>query len=96
VNGIELSPAAFEKLAGEIELKAVEAVLPDISRERLKIYIGKYPTITGDFKRLIIREGLISPLTATNPSESKRDSRKYYEVCTNSCLMGYIQKLLTK
>ncbi len=96
VNGIELSPAAFEKLAGEIELKAVEAVLPDISRERLKIYIGKYPTITGDFKRLIIREGLISPLTATNPSESKRDSRKYYEVCTNSSLMGYIQKLLTK
>ncbi len=94
VNGIELSSAAFKKLAGEIELKAVEAVFPDVSEERLKIYVGKYPTVTGAFHRLVIREALIPSLGSQKTGSLKYSSKKYYEVCTNSRLMGHIRKFL--
>ncbi len=92
VNGIELSPSGFEKLAEEIDLKIIECSIPELQEEKIKIHIGTFPTITGKYQRLIIREDQIrkisDDLKVTGLTENK-----YYEVCTSSKLYEYVKNM---
>jgi hypothetical protein len=95
VNGIELSPTAFMKLTEEIELRAIEAVIPEVINERIKIYIGKYQTVSGKFKKLLIREAPIREIVSEKEGMGiRKTSKKYYEVVTNPHLYHYFEKLI--
>jgi class 3 adenylate cyclase len=83
VNGIELSAAAFKKLTHEIDLKMLQVNLSDRRSSKSNLYLGKFPTQSGRYQRIIIREAQI-PVVEPNTLKTKKiSSRKYYEVCTH-------------
>jgi len=92
LDGIELSAAGFEKLSQEIELKAMRCFIPDLQKEKIMIYTGKFPTLTGKFNRLIIREDQIQKVVPENLRVISPTSRKYYEVCTHPTLYKYVKE----
>jgi hypothetical protein len=95
VNGIELSSAAFMKLAEEIELRAIEAFFPEIINEKIKIYFGKFQTVSGKFKKLLIREAQILEFVSENEGGGiRKTSKKYFEVVTNPHLYHGVEKLM--
>ncbi|MFO8082882.1 MAG: hypothetical protein R6U27_01030 [Desulfobacterales bacterium] len=95
VNGIELSPAAFRKLAEEIELRLIKTVLPEISKENLTLYSGKFQTLSGKFKKLVIREADIMEFVSESETESfKKTAKKYFEVVTNPHVYQSVDKLI--
>jgi class 3 adenylate cyclase len=83
VNGIELSAAGFEKLSKEIDLKVLPSVYTDGHDLKSTFYIGKFPTKSGHFQRLIIRESQIPVVEPESLKIKQISSRKYYEVCTH-------------
>ena len=92
LDGIELSAAGFEKLSQEIELKAMTCSIPDLQKKEIMIYTGKFPTVTGKFKRLVIREDQILKVVPEDLGVIRPTSRKYYEVCTHPKLYQYVQE----
>jgi hypothetical protein len=92
VNGIELNKAGFIKLTREIDLKAMNCLIPEIRQEPMMIYTGKFPLVTGVFQRLIVREEWVQELNPVNLQSVGKVNRKYYEVCTHSALKEYIEK----
>jgi len=88
VNGIELNDIAFEKLSGEIDLKAVEIL---IHKKKRKFYTGKFPTVTGLYQRLVIREDRIPKIDPETFEITELTDKTYYEVCTNPKLYEYIR-----
>jgi hypothetical protein len=83
VNGIELNADGFEKLSKEIHLKSMESHLPDLQEEKIKIHTGKFPTVTGEYQRLVIREGRIPEVVPDEFRVIRQTDQKYYEVCTH-------------
>ena len=92
VNGIELNKAGFIKLTREIDLKAMNCLIPEIRQEPMMIYTGKFPLVTGVFQRLIVREEWVQELNPVNLQSVGKVNRKYYEVCTHNALKEYIEK----
>lgn len=86
VNGIELSATAFEKLSKEIDLKVLPSDLRDLHGNKIILYVGKFPTKSGRYQRLIVRESQIPVVDPQTLKMVKLSSRKYYEVCTHSKL----------
>jgi len=60
VNGIELNPAGFAKLSREVNLKSF--LCPVGNNEKVKLYVGKVPTVTGKIQSLIVREAAVLEL----------------------------------
>lgn len=84
VNGIELNAEGFEKLSKEIDLQEIEYDIPNAQEEKTKIYIGKFPTATGRYQQLMIREAHILEVFPDDMSVKKLTPRKYYEVFANT------------
>ena len=82
VNGIELDTAGFKMLSKEIYLKPFNLSFPDIQEENIRIYAGKFPTTSGQYENLIIREAPIPEVTRENLNIKSFTDRTYYEVCT--------------
>lgn len=82
VNGIELSVDAFEKLSNEIDLKMIKGEFTDSHNQKSNLYSGKFPTKSGRYQRIVIREAQIPVLDPVTLKTRKVTSRKYYEVCT--------------
>jgi len=93
VNGIELNEEGFKKLSREIDLKSFECHIPELQPEKIKVHTGKFPTVTGKYHRLVIREDLISEISPNDFSILKKTEKKYYEVCTHPLLYEHIEKL---
>lgn len=93
VMGIELSAAGFEKLFDEIYLKRIEAKLPEIQKEPVVIYTGKFPTVSGSYQRIIVREADIPLVSPRDFSVKHYTDRKYYEICTHPALYEYVKPL---
>ena len=93
VNGIELNAEGFEKLSREIDLKSIECHIPELQSEKIKVHTGKFPTVSGKYHRLVIREDLISEISPNDFSILKKTEKKYYEVCTHPLLFEHIEKL---
>ncbi|MDA8137031.1 MAG: hypothetical protein M0036_00140 [Desulfobacteraceae bacterium] len=83
VNGIELNSAGFEKLSKEIDLQVIKSDLKDIHGRSCTLHTGRFPTKSGRYQRLIIRESQIPVVDAKTLKMIKISSHKYYEVCTN-------------
>lgn len=83
INGIELNAKGFEKLGREIKLKAVEKELPGLRGTHTKLYTGKFPTVTGKYQRLVIRESQIPAVNPENLTPKHLTKRQYYEVCSD-------------
>ena len=93
VNGIELNAEGFEKLSREIDLKSIECHIPELQSEKIKVHTGKFPTVSGKYHRLVIREDLISEISPNDFSILKKTEKKYYEVCTHPLLFEHVEKL---
>jgi len=91
VMGIELAPDGFEKLHDEIYLKRIETVIPEIRKAPLILYTGKFPTASGNYQRIIIREEDVYLVSPENLSHLRPTGRKYYEVCTQPALYEYVK-----
>ncbi len=83
VNGIELNPVGFEKLSNEIDLQVLTSDLKDSFGQKCTLYLGKFPTKSGRYQRLIIREAQIPILDLDTLKAKGISAHKYYEVCTN-------------
>ncbi len=93
VMGIELSAAGFEKLFDEIYLKRIEAKLPELQKAPVVIYTGKFPTVSGGYQRIIVREADIPLVSPRDFSIKQLTGRKYYEICTHPALYEYVKPL---
>ena len=93
VMGIELSMAGFEKLFDEIYLKRMEAHIPELQEAPVIIYTGKFPTVSGGYQRIIVREADIPLVSPVDFSIKRMTGRNYYEVCTHPALYEFVKPL---
>lgn len=93
VNGIELNAKGFEKLKEEINLKKIKCHIPDFWEEPFIIHTGIFPTISGKYQRLVIREDHIPLVSLDNLSVLRPTNQKYYEVCTQRRLYEYAKQM---
>ncbi|MFH1102627.1 MAG: hypothetical protein V1714_02535 [Pseudomonadota bacterium] len=93
VNGIELDPAAFDKLAKEINLQSFEVDIPEVQKEKIKIHTGIFPTAGGRYQRLIIREGDVFEIDPATAQMARPTQKTYYEVCTNLNVYQYVKRM---
>jgi class 3 adenylate cyclase len=91
VNGIELSAAAFEKLSNEIDLKLLKSRFKDAQNPKSNLYAGKFPTQSGRYQHIVIREAQIPVVDPNTLKTKKITSRKYYEVCTHPKLYAWVK-----
>ena len=76
VNGIELEREGFAKLSREINLKSI--VYPAENNEKVTLYTGKVPTLSGKYQRLVIREAAILKVNPESMDVIGPTSGKYY------------------
>jgi hypothetical protein len=96
VNGIELNEAGFRKLAQEIDLKQFYGEIPDLKLKKVRLFTGKFPTKSGRYQRLVLREAEVPAVNPQNLSPIRPTHRKYYEVCTSSKLYKATQHLVPR
>ncbi|MDM8554782.1 hypothetical protein QUF75_08645 [Desulfococcaceae bacterium HSG7] len=94
VNGIELNIPGFKKLSQEIDLKELQCSMPELQEESFKVYTGIYPTLSGQYQRLVIREERIPEVQPDSLEIIRMTSRYYYEVCTHPVLHKHVAKLV--
>ncbi|WP_155305114.1 hypothetical protein [Desulfosarcina widdelii] len=94
VNGIELNEAGFRKLAQEIDLKQFKGDIPDLKLEKVSLFTGKFPTKSGRYQRLVLREADVPAVNPEDLSQIRFTHRKYYEVCTSPKLYKATQHLI--
>lgn len=93
VMGIELAPAAFAKLCREIHVKKFKGSLPALGIKKFTGYAGKFPTPSGNFQHLVIREAGIPEISPVDFQVTRMTGEKYYEVCTHPGLYEYFRDL---
>ena len=93
VNGIELNAEGFKKLSQEIDLISLECHIPELQTEKMRVHTGKFPTKTGRYHRLIIREDQIPVISPHDFSIIGETDKTYFEVCTHPLLYEHIEKL---
>ncbi|PID40150.1 MAG: hypothetical protein CR984_04760 [Proteobacteria bacterium] len=86
INGIELNEVGFHKLSQEIDLKCFRGDIPDLGVKNVRLYTGKFPTKSGRYQRLVVREADIPAVDPENLTPLHLTQRKYYEVCTSPAL----------
>ncbi|MDY6825089.1 MAG: hypothetical protein SWH68_15050 [Thermodesulfobacteriota bacterium] len=94
VNGIELEAPAFKKLKQEIDLKTLELVIPEIGSEKLTFHTGIFPTRSGKYQRIVIREGRVAVVDPAMLKVKHERQEPYYEVCTHTVLYEKIKHLV--
>jgi hypothetical protein len=91
VNGIELNAPGFKKLAKEIKLEPMVYVRPGPKPVKAKLYTGKFPTVSGRYQRIIIREARIPEVAPGSFGFVRWTDRYYYEVCTHLELYEFVR-----
>jgi hypothetical protein len=71
----------------------MEGCIPDLQKEKIKIYTGKFPTVTGEYQHLVIREASIPEVVPDELRVIRQTDQKYYEVCTHPMLYKYVENL---
>lgn len=83
VGGIHINEVAFSKLRQEISLQEHLLELPMLwGTQPVRLYSGLVPVAADVFRRIVIREGIIPHINATDFTVKRWTERKYYEVCT--------------
>lgn len=84
IGGIHINAVAFEKLQQEISLQEHVFDLPMLwGLQKVKLYSGLVPVAAGVFHRIVIREGIIPHINASDFTVKRWTNLRYYEVCTN-------------
>lgn len=94
VNGIELNEAGFRKLAQEIDLKPFYGDIPDLQLKNVRLFTGKFPTKSGRYQRLVLREADVPAVDPKTLRQVQVTHRKYYEVCTSPTIYKVTKHLL--
>ncbi len=94
INGIELNEQGFRKLSQEIDLKEFNGDIPDLKLERVRLYTGKFPTKSGRYQRLVLREAEVPAVNPANLDQQYFTHRKYYEVCTSPTIYQFARKMI--
>ena len=94
VNGIELTEDGFAKLESEINLKSI--MYPVGKNNKVKLYIGKVPTLNGNYETVVIREATILAVKPETINVIGDTYRKYYEVCTHPEIYTYVETALKR
>ena len=90
VGGIHINQAAFSKLQQEISLQLHEVTLPTLwDKEKVRLYTGLVPLGGDIFHRIVIREGIIPRIDASDFTFKQWTERRYYEICTNQTVYEY-------
>ncbi len=92
VNGIEIEQPAFKKLSQEIDLKKFKLAIPEAGKEKNIFYTGIFPTQSGRYQRIVIREAFVHSIDPVTMKPGPPLGKKYYEVCTNSALYEKLKK----
>lgn len=92
VNGIELNAVGFEKLSREIDLKMLPGDFAEGHDRKSNLYMGKFPTISGRYQQVIIREAQVSVVDPLTLKTDRITSRKYYEICTHPKLYAWARQ----
>ena len=96
INGIELNEAGFRKLCQEIDLKEFYGDIPDLKLEKVRLFTGKFPTKSGRYQRLVLREAEVPAVNPDDLSQHYFTHRKYYEVCTSPTIYKVTKKLINQ
>ena len=94
INGIELNEAGFRKLAQEIDLKEFFGDIPELQLEKVHLFTGKFPTKSGRYQRLVLREAEVPAVNSEDLGQLYLTHRKYYEVCTSPKLYKFAKGLV--
>jgi hypothetical protein len=94
INGIELNEQGFRKLSQEIDLREFYGDIPDLKLERVRLFTGKFPTKSGRYQRLVLREAEVPAVNSEDLSQLYFTHRKYYEVCTSPTLYQFTKGLM--
>ncbi|HAO21149.1 MAG TPA: hypothetical protein DCQ37_12145 [Desulfobacteraceae bacterium] len=62
----------------------------------MNFYVGKFPTATGEYQTLVIREAPVIQMNPETFQPVRITLRNYYEVCTNPKICENIQKAALK
>ena len=71
----------------------MECHIPGLQKEKIKIHTGKFPTVTGEYQRLVIREARIQEVVPDKFRVIRQTDQKYYEVCTHPMLHEYAKNV---
>jgi hypothetical protein len=92
VGGVNMNEAAFHALRHEISLQTHDVELPTLwAKENVRLYSGLVPLGGGMFHRIVIREGRIPRIDASDFSFKSWTDLKYYEVCTSEAIYEYVE-----
>jgi len=92
VGGVNLDHNAFHALQQEISLQKHDVELPTLwDKEVVHLYSGLVPLGGGMFHRIVVREGHIPHIDASDFSFKSWTDLKYYEVCTSETVYEYIE-----
>jgi len=94
LNGVELDPAAFEKLKTEIALRTYQIRLPE-DDVVTQFFVGQYTDNQGQKHQLVVRQGWVR-LWQEAEDYYPVTSEVYYEVVVNPKLLNAIRKLIEK
>jgi hypothetical protein len=91
IGGIHINQAAFQKLCSEISLQEHTVELPMLwGLQKVKLYSGLVPVTAGVFHRIIVREGVIPHINATEFTVTNWTDRNYYEICTDKAVYNML------
>jgi len=94
LNGVELDPAAFDKLQTEIALRSYHIRLPE-DDVVTQFFVGQYTDNQGQKHQLVVRQGWVR-LWQETEDYYPVTSEVYYEVVVNPKLLNAIKKLIEK
>jgi hypothetical protein len=58
------------------------------------LYTGTFPTVAGNYQRLVIRESTIPEVALNNLNPIRHTEKKFYEVCTNPKVYDHVKQFL--
>ena len=97
VGGVNMSEAAYRALAQEISLQSLAIELPGLwDKEVVNLDSGLVPLGGGMFRRIVVREGRIPHIDASDFSLKSWTDLKYHEVCTNETIYEYVEAHLAQ
>ena len=97
VGGVNMSEAAYRALQQEISLQSHAIELPGLwDKEVVQLYSGLVPLGGGMFHRIVVRQGRIPRIDASDFSLKCWTDLKYYEVCTNEAIYEYVEAHLSQ
>ena len=70
----------------------MELKIPELSKDKIMLHTGIFPTLSSKYQRLVIREAPIPLVSPEDLSVIRLTAGKYFEVCTNTIIYEHVKK----